>query len=104
MTRRLPLRLISLDFQPAGNLDPETVASYVRRMKRHEGIEPVVVCHDGVTYWLKDGFHRFEAVRSQGHKTITAEIIPGTLAEMEAEFQLYLAVLKSELRNKPAKG
>ena len=40
---------------------------------------------DGKSYWLEDGFHRLEAVRKIGLKTIAAKVIPGTLAEMEGK-------------------
>jgi|SRR5882724_5443136 len=99
---RLPLEMIRLDFQPHENLIPEVVMDYRERMKRRDRIEAVVVCHDGANYWLQDGFHRFEAARDLGRKTILAEVIPGTLADMEAEWQRYLTALKSELAPKSA--
>jgi hypothetical protein len=58
---------------------------------------PVVVCYDGKDYLLKDGFHRVEAAVILGRKTILAEIIPGTRAEMHAEWRRYLAELKASL-------
>src|SRR5579859_4747125 len=99
---RLRLEVIRLDFQPHENLIPETVASYARRIKRRERIEPVFVCYDGVNFWLKDGFHRYQAAWDLGRKTITAEVVSGTLADMKAEWQRYMTGLKSELRQKPA--
>jgi ParB-like chromosome segregation protein Spo0J len=97
---RLSLEMIRLDFQPHENLIPETVVRYRDCMKRRDRIEPVVVCYDGANYWLKDGFHRFEAARDLGRQTIMAEVIPGTLADMEAEWQRYLKALKAEQRQK----
>jgi ParB/Sulfiredoxin domain len=96
--KRLPLRLIRLDFQPRESLIQQTVTEYRERMKRREKIKPVLVCHDGSNFWLKDGFHRFEAAKESGRKTIMAEVIPGTLAEMEAEFRRYLVALTAKLQ------
>src|SRR5438132_372277 len=79
---RLRLEVIHLDFQPHENLIPETVAHYTLRMRHRKWIEPILVCYDGKTYWLKDGFHRLQAAHELGRKTIIAEVIPGTLAEM----------------------
>jgi len=100
--RRLPLSAIRLDFQPHENLIPEVVANYARRIQRCERIEPVFVCYDGVNFWLKDGFHRYQAASDMGRKTITAEVVPGTFADMEAEWKRYMTELKSELGQKAA--
>jgi hypothetical protein len=100
--RRPPLSAIRLEFQPHENLIAETVASYACRIQRRERIEPVLVCYDGVNFWLKDGFRRYQAAWDMDRKTIMAEIVPGTLADMEAEWQRYMTRLKSELQQKPA--
>lgn len=96
--RRLRLGLIRLDFQPPECLDLETVMSYTDRMNRRNKIEPVLVYYEGAEYWLNNGFHRFQAALNAGRKTITAKVVPGSLADMEAEWQRYLRALKSELR------
>jgi hypothetical protein len=37
------------------------------------------VCyHDGSTYWLADGFHRYHAARKRGEKWIDAQVIKGS--------------------------
>jgi len=56
------------------------------------------------SHWLFCGCDkiRFEAARDLPRKTITAEVIPSTLADMEAEWQRYLKGLKLELRQKLA--
>ena len=51
--------------------------------------------------WICDKI-RFEVARDLRRKTITAEVIPSTLADMEAEWQRYLKGLKLELRQKLA--
>ena len=100
--RRLRIERIWLDFQPPENLIDEQVAVYAARMRHRAKIDPVIVCYDGKDYILKNGFHRVEAARRLGRKTILAEIIPGTRAEMDAEWQVLLAKVKADLAN-PAK-
>jgi hypothetical protein len=37
------------------------------------------VCyHDGSTYWLADGFHRYHAARKRGEKLLDAQVIKGS--------------------------
>ena len=98
---RLRLSTIRLDFQPAENLIEETVQMYVGRLERGETLPPIRVRFDGSSYFLEDGFHRVEAARRCGRKTLKAEILPGTLTEMEAEFRDYLNRLRDHLRAKP---
>jgi ParB-like chromosome segregation protein Spo0J len=47
--------------------------------------------------FLEDGFHRVEAAKRAGVGEIEAEVLPGTLADMEADFQEYLKALKKSL-------
>jgi hypothetical protein len=100
--RRLKIGRICLDFQPRENLIDERVAEYVEDMRRRAKIDPVIVYYDGKDYLLKDGFHRVEAALRLGRKTILAEVTPGTLSEMEAEWQRVLAAVRADLAN-PAK-
>lgn len=93
---RLRLEVIRLDFQPHENLIPETIADYARRMRRRDSIEPVVVGYDGANFWLKDGFHRYQAARDLGRKTIMAEVISGTRADRESDWKRFIKTLKSE--------
>ncbi len=97
MVRRLFLRQIRLEFQTTECLIDATVANYVDKMRRNVPVDPLLVCHDGKNYWLKDGFHRFHAALILGRKTIKAQIMQGTLAEMEAEWKEYLKALRSDL-------
>ena len=99
--RRLKIGRICLDFQPPENLIDKRVAEYVDDMLRRAKIDPVTVCYDGKDYLLKDGFHRVEAALRLGLKTILAEVTPGTRAEMEAEFQTFLAALRADLAVSP---
>lgn len=100
--RVLRISTIGLDFQPPENLIPETVQMYVKRLKRREKCPPIRVRFDGTRYWLEDGFHRVEAVRIVGRKTIAAKVIPGTLTEMELHFKDYVKTLKTKLREERA--
>ena len=69
---------------------PEKVQANVERLRCGEKLPPVTVCFDGSDYWLRDGFHRVEAARQVGLGNIEAEIIPGTLDEMEQEWKKML--------------
>jgi hypothetical protein len=95
--RRLPIERIRLGFQPRENLIEDRVNEYANHMRHRAKIDPVLVCYDGRDYLLKDGFQRVEAAIRLGRKTILAEIIPGTRAEMEAAWRRYLEALKSNL-------
>lgn len=77
----------------------ETVEEYVRRMRQGDRLEPVRVRFDGTNYYCEDGFHRLEAARRIGRKRIKAQILKGTLPEMEAGFQKHLKRLKKFLRD-----
>jgi hypothetical protein len=96
--RVLRISTILLDFQPPENLIPEKVEAYIKQLKRRDKLPPGRVRSDGKSYWLEDGFHRLEAARKIGRKTIAAKVIPGTLAEMELRFKNYIHALKANLR------
>ena len=57
-----------------------------------------------IAHWLFCGYATKYASRPRDlrRKTITAEVIPSTLADMEAEWQRYLKGLILELRQKLA--
>ena len=97
-TEKLAIATIRMDFQPLENLIEETVMEYVSQIEAGQSVPPVLVRFDGNDYFLQDGFHRVEAARRTGLKTVDAEVLPGTLAEMEAEFQECLERLKADLR------
>lgn len=94
-TATLRLREIRLDFQAPENLIEETVLDYVLKIRRGESLPPIRVRFDGASYFCEDGFHRLEAARRTGLQEIRAEISPGTLGEMEAEFSEYLRQLRA---------
>lgn len=96
-TTRLAIRKIRLDFQPAENLIEPTVEEYLLKLRRGKKLAPVAVRFDGTNYFLYDGFHRLEARKRAGLKTIQATVRPGTLAQMEKEWRINLARIKSHL-------
>lgn len=64
--------------QARERLDNETVAEYAEAMERKEKLPPIVCYHDGSTYWLADGFHRYHAARKRGEKYTEAQVIKGS--------------------------
>lgn len=64
--------------QARERLDNDTVAEYAEAMERKEKLPPIVCYHDGSTYWLADGFHRYHAARKRGEKVIEAQVIKGS--------------------------
>jgi uncharacterized ParB-like nuclease family protein len=101
--RRLRLDDIRLDFQKSVHLIEDTVLEYVQCLERGEKLPPIQVRFDGTNYFCEDGFHRVEASRRFGRKTIVANVTPGTLADMEANFNNYLAALKKSLSEEAKK-
>ena len=94
----MTINRIRLDFQPPENLIEETVQEYVEQIRRGDKLTPVYVRFDGSDYFCQDGFHRLEAARRTGLKKIKAEVFPGTLADMEADWQECLKRLHADLR------
>lgn len=64
--------------QPRVNLDDTVVMEYGQALIDGAMLPAVTVFHDGSTYWLADGFHRFFAHRKIGALDIRAEIKTGT--------------------------
>lgn len=59
-------------------MHPAAAVEYSEAMQEGASFPPVVVFHDGETYWLADGFHRVEAARMAGFDSIQAEIRHGS--------------------------
>lgn len=64
--------------QPRMSLNEATVADYQEALIEGAKMPPVTVFHDGVDYWLADGFHRFFAHKNIGALDIQAEVHQGT--------------------------
>ena len=103
MRKTLAINRLCLDFQRPENLIEIRVEELVMQLLRGEKTEPVTVCFDGTRYLLKDGFHRVEAARRLRRRRISAEVIPGTLEEMEAEFRQMMEAVKRDLRRDPSR-
>ena len=89
---KLPINAIRLDFQKAACLYSQKVARIAARLQRGDTMPPIAVRYDGENYWLQDGFHRLEAALSIGRDEIDAEVTPGTLADIQAEYKRMLEV------------
>ena len=94
----LAIDQICLDFQSHKNLIEPVVEEIVEQMRRGKRIEPVVVCFDGARYFLQDGFHRVEAARRLRRRKISAEVMPGTLEEMQDEWRQMMKAAMRKLR------
>jgi FtsZ-binding cell division protein ZapB len=62
-------------------ISQDTVDDYARQMDDGAKFPPVIVFHDGLEYYLADGFHRYFANVKLKNKGIAADIINGTLRE-----------------------
>jgi len=83
--KKLKLELTKIrldgDTQPRVSLNEEVVGEYKEAMESGEVFPPVVVFHDGSSYWLADGFHRYFANKRAGLNDIAVDVINGTLRE-----------------------
>jgi len=59
--------------------DESTIAEYADALRQGCEFPPIIVFTDGISYWLADGFHRFEAHLRCCLETILCEIRQGTL-------------------------
>lgn len=64
--------------QPRAALNEAIVAEYAESLTDGAKMPPVIVYHDGVDYWLADGFHRFHAHRKIDARDIETEVRQGT--------------------------
>lgn len=58
-------------------LHEPTIHEYTDAMASGRQFPPVLVFHDGETYWLADGFHRVEAQARRGRDSIRALVCAG---------------------------
>jgi hypothetical protein len=79
-TMELELDKIRIDggTQPRQKIDEDAVTEYAHSLRCGAVFPPVTVFHDGATYWLADGFHRYHACRRTGRDKIIADIRSGT--------------------------
>lgn len=69
------------DTQPRTAINPGIVQEYAEALYAGVEFPAIAVVHDGATYWLVDGFHRFFAHRRLNRQQIRAEVIAGELAD-----------------------
>jgi ParB-like nuclease domain len=67
--------------QARARLDPAVIAEYAEAMTEGADFPAVVLFREGDLYWIGDGYHRIEAARKVGYKTIKAEVRPGATRE-----------------------
>lgn len=80
---KLELNKIRLDgnTQPRAELNQEIVGDYAEAVMAGVVFPPIDVFHDGSTYWLADGFHRYFAHKRSGATMIDATVHTGTLRD-----------------------
>ena len=61
--------------QPRTVIDEELVSEYSNCV---DALPPITVFHDGVKYWLADGFHRYHAHNRANLSEINCIVINGT--------------------------
>jgi len=66
------------DTQPRERLDASTVDDYAEVYREGTRFPPVVVFHDGTSYFLADGFHREAAARLADLPEIETDVRQGT--------------------------
>ena len=76
----LPLEAIRLDSgtQVRAAINEAVVTDYAEQMTIGAIFPPIAVFHDGSTYRLADGYHRYLAAKRTGQATIEANVHPGT--------------------------
>lgn len=67
--------------------DPNTIASYVAKIKAGKKIEPILVIREGEKYGIEDGKHRYEAYKQLGIKDIPIKIVDAAYIKQIAEVQ-----------------
>lgn len=79
MKLKLEQIIIDKGTQARDEIDQKTVTEYAEAMLNGEVFPPVAVFHDGVSYYLADGFHRYLASKQVKANHIEAEVTTGTL-------------------------
>lgn len=77
---KLTLSIIKLDggTQSRAFVDHDVVESYAEALASGVEFPPLVVFHDGASYWLADGFHRIHAMFRAGIPSSECEVRQGT--------------------------
>lgn len=64
--------------QSRAGINDDVVSDYAEAMQEGAEFPPLVVFFDGSTYWLADGFHRYEAASQAQQWEVMADIRQGT--------------------------
>ena len=83
--RKIDINDIRIDGGTQGRevIDQATVYSYRDSMKEGDEFPRLFTVFDGATYWLVDGFHRYQAMRLLGIKQVEVDYKPGTMEEAQ---------------------
>ena len=73
--------IIDKGTQSRERISEETVTDYAEAMQEGDQFPAITVFHDGVEYYLADGYHRLHAAQRVGRASIQAEIKTGTLRD-----------------------
>ena len=79
MKLKLEQIIIDKGTQTRDEIDQKTVTEYAETLLNKETLPPIVVFHDGINYYLADGFHRYFGHKQVKATEIDANIIKGTL-------------------------
>ena len=79
-TQTLKIDQIRIDggTQPRVAIDEDVVVEYADLYVEGVDLPPVTVFHDGSTYWLADGFHRYWASKQTEREAIAVDVQQGT--------------------------
>lgn len=80
---KLSLLRIDGDTQGRCNVNQKKINEYAEKMEAGVQFPPLVVVHDGTTYWLVDGFHRYFASTKLNMVNIQVDWKPGTLEDAQ---------------------
>lgn len=73
--------IIDKGTQSRAQISEETVTDYAEAMQGGDQFPAITVFHDGVDYYLADGFHRLHATQRLGKTSIQADVKTGTLRD-----------------------
>jgi flagellar biosynthesis/type III secretory pathway chaperone len=85
VTIRLAAVRIDGDTQSRTELNQAKIDEYRERMEQGDIFPPISVRHDGVHYWLSDGFHRYFAMTQLGMREAEADSHPGTKDDAQVD-------------------
>ena len=73
--------IIDKGTQSRAAISEDTVSDYAEAMQAGDQFPPITVFHDGVDYYLADGFHRLHAAKRLHKASIQADVRTGTLRD-----------------------